>query len=410
MGKHHIFMVVFFLAALFGVLLLENAVEVRRWLKEVAARKQNAEAIDPELPQITELFLNAPNSKNLRDFEKDLKEASWFYQLLLTRMQYLNYAVLKDPGENAVAGREDWLFYWPGVRYLVAPYPKVPEDPKQLGAAGAIIAYRDKLAERGINLLVVPVPSKSSIYPEMLTSGAAGAEREIHANTLMLIAELRHAGVEVLDLADAFWKAKKDEPDDAKTRYYLKHDTHWSGKGVRLAAKVIAARIRDLGWAPPATVEYDLKPSTFKREGDIVRMMKNPFVTAATPPRHADCMQVVRRDTGELYVGAPDSPVLILGDSFLEVYRTFPRTPEEVKAGKEARPLSAGLISHLAAELGAPLTAVVNEGGASTLVRQDLARKPGTLVGKKLVVWEFTERDIRFGTDGWQDVPLGKQN
>ena len=160
-GKHHIFMVVFFLAAVSGVLLLENAVEVRRWLKEVAARKQNAEAIDPELPQITELFLNAPNSKNLRDFEKDLKEASWLYQLLLTRMQYLNYALLRDPGEKAVAGREDWLFYWPGVRYLVAQYPKVPKDPKQLGAAKAIIAYRDKLAERGINLLVVPVPSIS---------------------------------------------------------------------------------------------------------------------------------------------------------------------------------------------------------------------------------------------------------
>ena len=44
-GKHHIFMVVFFLASLFGVLLLENSVEVRRWLKEGAASKQNGEAM-----------------------------------------------------------------------------------------------------------------------------------------------------------------------------------------------------------------------------------------------------------------------------------------------------------------------------------------------------------------------------
>jgi hypothetical protein len=39
-------------------------------------------------------------------------------------------------------------------------------------------------------------------------------------------------------------------------------------------------------------------------------------------------------------------------------------------------------------------------------VRQQLARKPALLKGKKVVVWEFVERDIRFGTEGWQVIPL----
>jgi hypothetical protein len=39
-------------------------------------------------------------------------------------------------------------------------------------------------------------------------------------------------------------------------------------------------------------------------------------------------------------------------------------------------------------------------------VRQQLSRRPGLLQGKKLVIWEFVERDIRFGTDGWKCVPL----
>jgi hypothetical protein len=28
------------------------------------------------------------------------------------------------------------------------------------------------------------------------------------------------------------------------------------------------------------------------------------------------------------------------------------------------------------------------------------------LEGKKVVVWEFVERDIALGADGWADVPL----
>ena len=82
-----------------------------------------------------------------------------------------------------------------------------------------------------------------------------------------------------------------------------------------------------------------------------------------------------------------------MGDSFLRIY-------------SRDEPGSAGFIEHLACELGLPLTSVVNDGGASTLVRQELSRKPALLRNKKLVVWEFVERDIRFGTEGWQQVQL----
>jgi hypothetical protein len=44
--------------------------------------------------------------------------------------------------------------------------------------------------------------------------------------------------------------------------------------------------------------------------------------------------------------------------------------------------------------------------GGPGLVRQQLSRKPALLANKKVVVWEFVERDIRFGTEGWQDVGL----
>ncbi len=82
-----------------------------------------------------------------------------------------------------------------------------------------------------------------------------------------------------------------------------------------------------------------------------------------------------------------------MGDSFLRIY-------------EQDEPGSGGLIAHLARELGFPLASLVNDGGASTLVRQALARQPALLANKRVVVWEFVERDVRFGMEGWQKVPL----
>ena len=82
-----------------------------------------------------------------------------------------------------------------------------------------------------------------------------------------------------------------------------------------------------------------------------------------------------------------------MGDSFARIYQTD-------------EPGSAGLAAHLAHQLAMPLTTIVNDGGASTLVRQQLVRQSELLEGKKLVIWEFVERDLRFGLEGWQEVTL----
>jgi hypothetical protein len=50
--------------------------------------------------------------------------------------------------------------------------------------------------------------------------------------------------------------------------------------------------------------------------------------------------------------------------------------------------------------------ALVNDGGGSTLVRQELQGRPAFLNRKKVVLWEFVERDIGLGLLGWQLVRL----
>jgi hypothetical protein len=159
------------------------------------------------------------------------------------------------------------------------------------------------------------------------------------------------------------------------------------------AAQAVAERLLALGWAEKGPVAYEARPARATRYGDVLGMMKAPRIERRFAPEDIACSQVVRRNTGALYQDDPASEILVLGDSFLRIY-------------ERDEPGSAGFIAHLAQALGQPLASIVNDGGASTLVRQELARRPALLEGKKLVIWEFVERDIRFGAEGWQDIRL----
>ena len=338
-----------------------------------------AEAASGHYPRFLEVFTQPPTRANLRAYEKQLEDDSLFAQAARPWIQYGQFRVFGDAGEKVVAGRGGWLFYRPDVRYLVEPAGG--EDPLR-----AIVEFRDQLAARGIHLLLVPVPGKPSVYPDRVTRRVNG--EVIFSRTRGLIEELRHAGVETLDLFEVFGKPRShSEP------YYLLRDTHWSGEAARAAAEIAANRLQELRWVAAGDARYDIRRLLVSRHSDIARMTRAPLIEASFPPEQVVCEQVIDAATGVPYHDDPDAPVLVLGDSFLRMYQTDD-------------PRSAGFIAHTARYLRHPVTSVVNDGGASTLVRQELVRRPQLLRGKTVVIWEFVERDIRFGMEGWKRVPL----
>ena len=131
---------------------------------------------------------------------------------------------------------------------------------------------------------------------------------------------------------------------------------------------------------------------TVARRPDIPRMSRLPGEASAFPPESV-VVQRVLDENGQPYADDDEAKILVLGDSFSRIYQT-----DEPTAG--------GWIAQLAFELGTPLTTIVNDGGASTLVRQELARSPELLAGKRLVIWTFVERDLRFGMKGWEKIDL----
>jgi hypothetical protein len=332
-------------------------------------------------------------------------------------MQFFRFVVGHDLGEKAMAGRGGWMFFRPGVQYLSKPYVydnrsrivDPTETPYRDDPVKSILTFRDQLARRGVELLVVIAPGKASVYPDMLTAGAKPELSGKITHSLRTISELRGKGIAVVDL---FGPLARERAHDAETgdSVYLRTDTHWRARGARTAARVVADIVRQYPWyndEDAVKVEYVLDTVFVDREGDVGVMSQLPAfrlweMKMHFPTEKTRCYQVysvARDDEGEEISRRPCQPefrksrIVVIGDSFSRIYHTDP-------------PRAAGWVDHLAFELSEPLAEFINDGGASTLVRQELSRKTNILNGKKLLIWEFVERDIRFGAEGWQDVEM----
>ena len=352
-----------------------------------------AELWQDEKPGALDVFKQPPTAENLHAYEQSLEDSSLVVKELRPLAQYLEWKFLADPGEKAVVARDGWLFYRPNLRYLLDR--NIDDSDSSGSPLAAIRSFRDELLASGIRLLVVPVPSKESIYPEMLANRAEHARVIVAESTRRLLEELKQESIEYLDLFEVFERAKQEAGQAHLGRLYLKNDTHWSPSGARLAAATVAKRMLGSGIVNRGAGNYVERPISVKRLGDLVEMLQAPDIERAIEPESVACMQVVETDKPLDHRDRPDSQVMILGDSFLRIY-------------EYDEPGAAGFIAHLARELAQPLSSIVNDGGGSTLVRQELARRAARLANKKLVIWEFAERDIRFGTLGWQIVPLNR--
>ena len=350
-----------------------------------------------------------------------------------------------------------WLFYRQDVEFLVQPSPLDVRSAKLDNPITAIEKFRDQLKAKGVELLVVITPGKPSIYPERLTGNAdAAGNAADRANSIGLqshgkkiLDSLTRAGFNTVDLYTPLLAAKSR--DAVEGPLYLNDDTHWTPRGAEHAAAEIAAAVNRLEsdgkiklkeLQKHADGSYPLsfvaKDSVADRMGDVgemsglnkfsvfkvqkvtghVVMQQNIKDRTEKLPVDSLCIEAAKKDCKKndscfteksalcerdtvLYdtTATPfkddfrKSEILILGDSFSRIYQTD-------------SPVNAGWIAHFAKNVNRPVASIVSDGGASTLVREKLARKASVLKGKKLLIWEFVERDLRFGAEGWKNVEL----
>ena len=300
----------------------------------------------------------------------------------------------------AVGGVDDWLFLAPELRVL--GLDGLPEadaggaaTAAETGPVAAILDLHRQLEALGVELLLTPVPPKSVIFPEKVSSSVAVPIPVPRLDPALerLYDRLRAGGVDVLDLTDHFIR----ERFHAEGPLYCRTDTHWSGSGCTTAAAAIAADVRARPWhAELQTESFGASWYSTGISGDLTGSGGVP--AAREELRLRGVIRARGRDRTAVATD-PDSPVLLLGDSHVQVFH----------AGGDLHAAGAGLPDQLAFELGLPVDLAATPDPAPVAALDALAERvradPGYWGRKRLVIWCFAAR--AFGArDDWRPVSI----
>lgn len=301
----------------------------------------------------------------------------------------------EQAGAAVVEGVAGWLYLPAELRHAGvgrfwgedAAKVSRAENPAKADPLPIILDFHRQLAGAGIELIFVPVPPKAVVYPNGLGLAVAGRADEYHQ---AFYAELRGAGVPVLDLTDEFLSmaAEGSQP-------YCRQDTHWSGEACVAAAQKIAGEIAARPWRP------DLPKKTWTSETAEVEISGDLWQMLGQPERAKErlLLRFVRNETGDPPEDDRSSPILLLGDSHNLIFH----------AGGDMQAVGAGLADQLALELGTSIDVLGVRGSGATPSRINLYRRiqadPDYLTDKKLVIWCLSAREFTEAS-GWCPVPL----
>jgi alginate O-acetyltransferase complex protein AlgJ len=354
------------------------------------------------------LEANRQMLRAMHSFENEIEDSAVVGRTIRPFTQYVMVSWLGAGNDKTYCGRHRWLFYRPDVDGVinhgflkpgimtrkitaVAETKKPPQPDPRL----AIIAFHNELAMRGIRLIIMPTPLKTAVHPEKLAAGFDNFDRPIHnASYDEFARDIKQEGILVFDAASILVAAKRTSGRDQ----FLERDTHWRPEAMELCARGLSDFIRkNIVFHPPSTAVYRAVSMNIVQRGDILAMLCLPEGIHGYGREHV----VVRRildNEGRSWQPSPESEVLVLGDSFSNIYSL-----EALGWGH-----GAGFVEQLSCELGLPVDRIaVNDNGAwatREALRKELALGNDRLAGKRAVVWQFAERELNEGN--WKILPL----
>ncbi len=339
-------------------------------------------------------------------FEDELEQKSFLRDIVLYPGQLFLLRVLGKGNEKVVTGRDDWLFYSADMDYVVGPgflekdWQKKRGDQQELWEKSVqpdpvkgIVRFKEQLEERGIALIVVPTPLKQSIHPEKVSAGLAGLQEPVRNRSFKaFVKRLQKKGVTVFDPAPVL----KKYADNTGRSAYLRTDTHWRPEAMELVAEDLAGFIHaELGLNFEET-RFKQQPVSLENRGDIENMLDLKGYGGYRPEKITVNRVVTEAD--EIWSSSRKAEILLLGDSFSNIFSFGPMGWGEY----------GGLSEQLSYSLQTELDTIVQNDDGSYVTRQllsnSLARGEDRLAEKKLVIWQFAERELAQGN--WKELGL----
>jgi alginate O-acetyltransferase complex protein AlgJ len=346
--------------------------------------------------------------RHLNDYEDRLEDEWRIGQRIRPLMQEQMTRWLGMGNEQAYVGRAGWLFFRPDVDYLTGPDFLDPRRLTRRAASGsewvappqpdprvAIIAFHRQLAARGIHLIVLPVPVKTSIHPDRFSARFEPRVSAWQNGSYYepFLDALAREGVTVFDPAPLL-----GEKNTSDAPAYLATDTHWRPEAMGRVAQQLAERIaaqKDI--SASITSAWKREAVEHRGAGDIALMLDLPK-NQTLFPLEAVNLSVILSPDGQYWRSSPDAEILLLGDSFSNIYSMEPMGWGE----------SAGLAEQLSFFLQRPVDRLVrNDAGAFAtrdMLSRELARGRDRLAGKKVVIWQFAARELAAGD--WRMIPM----
>lgn len=350
-----------------------------------------------------DLFNAFPTAGAIKAAETKLEETSTLSGWCLPLVQSALTDLFQTGNKEVCVGKSGWLFYRPDIDYVTGPpfldpatlerrrrQPGIQPDPIL-----AICQFRDQLAERNIDLLILPIPVKPCIEPDRLSASASAKEALQNPSFAEFSGRLKRAGVHVLDLTPDLIAAKGSR---GEVSAYLETDTHWRPESVELAARRVATVCGSL---PKITgVSLQAVEKTVTNLGDTFSLLKLPASQTFYRPERVSIGMITYYN--KLWRPDQNADVLLLGDSFSNIYSL-----EAMGWGE-----SGGFGEHLSKALnGRPVDCILRNSDGAFATREvlshELARGNDRLRGKKVVIWEFAARELAFGNWKLIDMKVG---
>ncbi|MFZ2657894.1 MAG: hypothetical protein WAX69_23375 [Victivallales bacterium] len=349
-----------------------------------------------------------PSTANIKDYDEALERESVVIKALLPSVQQFFVSNFGLGNEKAYIGRDGWLFYRPDIDYVTGrPFldwrelqlRKLSINSPQPDPREAILKFAEQLKSRGIKLVLMPIPVKpmmeaehfAEVNEKVLRCPIRNPSEESFFN------EMRTKGIQVFDCASMLFNRKKSE----SRPQYLKTDTHWTPEAMDFVAGELSSMLVNDNLVVNGATAYFRKPAQISNLGDIAMMLKLPETQQIFHKETVTIQRVFQPD-GTPWRSEGDSDILFLGDSFINIF----------SLGQMGWGESSGLAEQLSFHLQRPVDTILRNDAGSYATREllssELKKGRDRLNGKKIVIWEFADRELACGDWKILEMDLGK--
>jgi len=285
----------------------------------INALKENRERIKkPEGNLLTKLFYERDFSKKYEEYYNDNYSMRDFFVKLNNQLMYS----LFNESKQTIVGKDGWLCDRSVIENQEIAIDNLTDEQREK-MNNRILKLSRYLKSKGITLILVPIPMKNTVYPEMFPNINVVRPKETgflkFRNFLINNTELNY-----IDVYGILTKEKRRNP------VYFKTDMHWNYVGAFHTSKEIVNLIGKLSktnvkWSYPLQT-YDKK---FVGGGESVAMglfwapneetafVKNNWIDIASevknPPKPYGIIYRLKNDTGKLLL----PKTLMIGNSFM---------------------------------------------------------------------------------------------